>query len=867
MSCGNGSSGSAKSGPIEASAQTLVGTPGFYRLASEDGVWWFVTPENKRFFSIGVNHIDPNLLLTEVDSEAAIAKYGADLRDDKNRANGNGVAAHKFMEESMDNIQKWGFNSLGGQNQVPQTRMPYIATFRPAIIENWPGIKKNFPDPFAKATEKMVDKKAMEWAATRKDDPLIMGVTTTAMPLWASRPDKIHPWVRAIMNLGPKAPGKVEWMKMLRNNYPSPAAVGTAYGVKAKSWTDLASRTKWPKPADPARVQANQDDMLERIAARWYPLVTKSVRTHMPNHLFLGDKIVPFRDLPEWLVPIVGANFDIMYFQWYDHSDAQMERLNKIYRQTGKPIIMGDSSFAHPNERVPEPKGVPVESQAAVGTTYADYMATMAARPWFIGWHHCGYMEGSPDLKRIGPLIARQNGFIKPDGTIYAKTIDAVKAANKAAYGQHMDAQSDFVEKAPAEQTRSEPDAPLMCTQTANESYRINQVGDQVFELRMASKHGSPGKPVTWIIGTKGVLVYDTGSAPAGMTAHKVIREMTDLPILYVVYSHHHGTQLTGAPHIIEDDTTIIAHEDLVNELRITEELDEHFSRVNSIQFNQPRKIKSPALFPQVTYTGTIEIDLGGVVLELRHMVGEAEGYTVLWWPRERMVWMADLLPGGMPMVASPMKEVRNEVKWLKSLQTIRDLQPRALFYTGHDAVCDTGEITALLDIYIDFLDFLHEAVVVEINKGSTAEEAVANIQLPARLQNQKALIERYGTLEFAVRGLHHKYSGWFDQNGSNILPAPAKVLAAAMVDDMGGRDAVLARARALNAAGKHKIATEYADLLIRAGKDPEALAIKAQALDSLADKFKGTNRIVKHMLRRTAIDTRNKAKQMRGPQ
>jgi len=824
-----------------------VGTPGFFRLASEDGVWWLVTPENRRFFSIGVNHIDPNLLLTDADRSASVARYGGDLVGENDRANPDGEAAAAYMRESLDNLESWGFNSLGGQNHVAQTRLPYVATFRPAVIENWP-MKKSFPDPFSPATAQRVDEKARKWAESRRDDPLILGVTMTAMPLWATRSDRIHEWVRTLMALGAQAPGKKQFLKVLQQNHASPSAAARAYGVRAETWADLVQRTKWPKPADPERVLADQEALLKRIAAAWYPLVTRAVRTHMPNHLVFGDKIVPWRDLPEWLVPIVAAEFDVLYFQWYDHADAQLERLNRVYAQTGKPILMGDSSFAHPNERVPKPKGVEVPSQPEVGTAYAAYLSTMAAQPWFIGWHHCGYMEGAPDLKRIGPLIARQNGFIRPDGAVYEETIRAVTAANRAAFGQHRAAETERVEDPPAD----DPADALVCTTTEHDGFRLRQVGNQVFELREDLEPGSPTKPVSWVIGTRGVLVYDTGSIPAATLAKQLIREQTDLPISYIVYSHHHGTQVTGSPVLKEEQTQIIAHEDLVRELVMVDELRQRTTRLNSIQFDMPPLPRKVPVYPDITYSDTIEVDLGGVVLELIHMAGEAEGYTVMWMPRERIAWMADLLPGGMPMVASPMKEVRDEVAWRRSLERIRDRNPRALLYTGHDAVCEPPVIQEQLGVQIRFLQFVHDAVIRELNLGHTAEEAVANIRMPEDLRDHPGLRERYGTLAFAVRGLHHKYSGWFDENGTHVLPPPSKALAASLIADMGGRDAVQGRAQALHEAGKYKLVTAYTDILLDARPDAAAHRLKADALDALARKS-NANKIGKNMLRRTA--------------
>ena len=64
LGCGGDSPNARNSAPVTESAQQLIGQEGFFRLAQADGVWWLVTPEGERFFSIGVNHIDPNLLLT-----------------------------------------------------------------------------------------------------------------------------------------------------------------------------------------------------------------------------------------------------------------------------------------------------------------------------------------------------------------------------------------------------------------------------------------------------------------------------------------------------------------------------------------------------------------------------------------------------------------------------------------------------------------------------------------------------------------------------------------------------------------------------------------------------------------------------------
>ena len=44
------------------SYQKMIGKEGLSRQAVVDGIWWFITPEGKKFISLGVNHIEPILL-------------------------------------------------------------------------------------------------------------------------------------------------------------------------------------------------------------------------------------------------------------------------------------------------------------------------------------------------------------------------------------------------------------------------------------------------------------------------------------------------------------------------------------------------------------------------------------------------------------------------------------------------------------------------------------------------------------------------------------------------------------------------------------------------------------------------------------
>ena len=844
---------------------------GHYRLDQQEGVWWFVDPRGDRFVSLGVNHVAPLFLLADSDRESSIRKYGADLVLPNGRANNRGEAARSFLRESLPRIRSWGFNTLGMHNPVPQAELPYVATFRPFPLDGWPSLKRRYPDPFAARTASLVDEAARRWAAARKDDRLILGVAFSDMPIWKIPARGLHPWIRTLQELEGTAPGKREWVEALKRSYREPAEAARTYGVEAGGWKELAARTEWPPPARPARARRDQQQMLEKIADAWYSLISRAIRRHAPHLVILGDKIVPHRDLADWLVPIVGRHFDVIFLQWYDTAEHQLPRLRELHRATAKPILLGDSSFAFPNERVPNPKGVRVGSQEEVGAAYARYLDAVLAEPYVLGWHYCGYVEGAPDLSRFGPLPERQNGIVRPDGFVYRETTERIAQANSLAEERHARAappgsREGVPAAAGAAPDRNEPDA-ILCETRQEDRYRLSRVGSRVFEMRVRGEGGgAPSKPVSWIVGDDGVVVYDTGSRAAGRLARELIRESTDRPIRHIVFSHHHGTQLAGAPFLVEEGTTIIAHEDLPLALDLRSDLGANYSRLNRIQFNLPRDPPADTRFsyPDVTYSTRKTLRMGDLLVELHHVVGEADDYTIVFMPEERIVFVADLLSGGVPMVASPMKPVRDAVKWKRTLEFVQSLQPRAVLRTASPPICRRELIDEILDTQIAFLGFLHQAVVREINLGNSAEEAARRIELPRELRGSPHLEERYGSLEFAVRGLHHRYSGWFDRNGSSLKPVRGEVRATSFVDQMGGEQAVFARAMELSRKGRLELALEYLDLLLDVGAGARVHLEKGRILDALGDRYRQP--ILRKMYRGLAKIERERARTVKPP-
>ena len=184
---------------------------------------------------------------------------------------------------------------------------------------------------------------------------------------------------------------------------------------------------------------------------------------------------------------------------------------------------------------------------------------------------------------------------------------------------------------------------------------------------------------------------------------------------------------------------------------------------------------------------------------------------------------------------------MRDEVRWKRALERIRDLKPEVVIPSVGPAISGEEAVARVLDSGIEYLDFLHRAVAREMNRGSSLEETLENTRLPKRLAENPGLVEAYGCHRFNVEGLYHRYSGWFDQNGTHLDRAPVGELAGEMIADMGGARAVMSKARELQEEGRHRLALEYLDLLLdEDGEDRDAHRLKGQVLLELAKENRG---------------------------
>jgi glyoxylase-like metal-dependent hydrolase (beta-lactamase superfamily II) len=215
-----------------------------------------------------------------------------------------------------------------------------------------------------------------------------------------------------------------------------------------------------------------------------------------------------------------------------------------------------------------------------------------------------------------------------------------------------------------------------------------------------------------FIVTNDGVIAADPvgyGRPQGGAQYLAEIRKVTNQPIRYVVYSHHHFDHIAGGRAFKEAGARFIAHR------RAKERLD---------VLNDPNTV-----LPDETVDRRRTLSLGGTTLELAYVgLNHSDSTLVMRLPRERIVFVVDLLPvGQVPgrgMIDFYPMEAEGSIKQILGMEWDR-------LIPGHPG--DGGRLGTKKDVQ-DQLAFLQDAsiaVKTEAQQGRCWEPVESTLKLP----------------------------------------------------------------------------------------------------------------------------------------
>jgi len=354
---------------------------------------------------------------------------------------------------------------------------------------------------------------------------------------------------------------------------------------------------------------------------------------------------------------------------------------------------------------------------------------------------------------------------------------------------------------------------------------------------------------VGFVVTDEGVVVVDTALLQMGETIRKDIREVTDVPIHSVIYTHGHYDHAFGVWALLEDaekrgdpKPRIIGHENVVRRFNRYRELQGQQEFINRIQFGIPANMSDVFRvyhYPDVTYHDRFTFRLGDVTFDLRFGMGETDDATWVWIPERRVVFAGDFVVWSCPNIGNPLKVQRYETEWADALEHMASLHPDVLV-PGHGPPIRGEEIQRVCLDTARALRHLHEEVVRRLNQGAWIEQILEEVRLPEDLANKPYLAPVYGCPTFIIHGIHRRYAGWYDGNPSHLFPSRTRDIAKEVVTLAGGQEALLNRAKDLKEAGETQLALHLVDFVLdnpETASSKEAHILKADLLQARANE------------------------------
>lgn len=369
-----------------------------------------------------------------------------------------------------------------------------------------------------------------------------------------------------------------------------------------------------------------------------------------------------------------------------------------------------------------------------------------------------------------------------------------------------------------------------------------------------------------------GNVVVDPGMSPArSSVVRQALLDVSPGPTLALIYTHSHIDHVGGASVWMEEGTQVWA----------TDALEPHFfgqygrllpseRRRGMRQFGHDvpdsalpcsalgrrpdieAALTLGAVLPTHSFSGSEDLEFGGVKLSLVEAHGETHDQLFVWLPD-----LGVLLPGDNWYRAFPNlytvrgTEPRPVDDWIGSLDRMRALQPEVLLPSHTSPVRGRDEVQRQLTVYRDGIQWLRDETIRGANAGRSIDQLASEIGLPPAIASEPALQPLYGELSWSVRAIYGNHIGWFDGRVDHLYPLAPVDHATRTIAAMGGNEVVRGLAES---AADPQWALHLAGMLRVVGvPQPE---IEAQAAERLAET-KGNSNGRAYLLQ-SAFEARN---------
>ncbi|MBM4165231.1 MAG: agarase [Lentisphaerae bacterium] len=370
-----------------------VEATGFFRTQKIGERWWLVDPEGNLFITVALGCVYP--AHNTPKSEAAFeAKFGSD---------------EKWAEQTVALMLENGFNGSGAWSKnALLAKVPKRIAYCPIwdFKKSYKGGKRPFL--FDPEFETFAMEHAKQLAAT-KDDPWLLGHFSDNELEFSKKNSRVLE----------------ECLGQPKEDYRYEAA-----------WKWLQARKG--EQADPNAIAREDQEAFAAFADEWYfAVVSKAIKTHDPNHLYLGCRFFSDNQGSANLFRAAGKYADVVSLNLYGTWTPDDKKMANWAGWSGKPYIISEFYARGEDSGLPNTTGAgwTVKTQKDRGLYYQNLCLGLLESKGCVGFHNFRYQDNDPDDKKVDPSNRTSNkGIVTAYFDEYPEYLKPIKELNLNVY-------------------------------------------------------------------------------------------------------------------------------------------------------------------------------------------------------------------------------------------------------------------------------------------------------------------------------------------------------------------------------------------------------------------------------------------------
>jgi len=352
----------------------------------------------------------------------------------------------------------------------------------------------------------------------------------------------------------------------------------------------------------------------------------------------------------------------------------------------------------------------------------------------------------------------------------------------------------------------------------------------------------APGVYIFYSLGNSTTFICDGGLMQVDCHTYqhapgiiKAVRERTDLPFETITITHGHVDHCGGIFHYAKDNERrsypqprVIGSSTLRKRMDRYKMMEGSRRYTNTRQFrpvpSQTEKVSEPLdimfVYPDTEFRDRLEITVGKDVFQLVFSGGHTDDAIWVYCRSRKVLCCGDEFQWGAPNLGNPYKVQRYAKESAEALEEMAACGAEVLCPGHGPVIYGKDEIKTCLLTVAHYNYHIQNHVVNCMNKGMFLEETINSLKMPDELLNSKWLRPLHGHPIFTARAIYHRYGGYYAGKPAGLIPPVYADISREVLSLANGTEAVITRAKELQAAGKIELACQVAEWAVEG--DPQ---------------------------------------------